>query len=110
MRVPYGSTTQEKYDNDSQAFITFWDANKYFYVVEHNSMLGHLYGKNGQLFEKPIFKYLIYTRVIWKNEISNSINEGQDLWQGGKSSANCFKAHNNKPLSKIEDYPSDPHY
>ena len=72
-------------------------------------MLGHLYdqgvhGKNWQYFEN--FYSNISSRVKWKNEISNSINEGQGIRQGGKSSANCFKAHGNKSLSKIEDHPS----
>ena len=64
------------------AFITFLDASKCFDVVDHNSMLRHLYdqgvhGKNWQLFETLYSN--ISSRVKWKNEISNSINDAQDI-------------------------------
>ena len=88
-------------------YITYLDASKCFDIVDHNSMLTHMFdqgvqGKTWQLFNNLYSD--ITSQVKWKGELSNAFKEGQGIRQGGKSSTSCFKSRGNNTLCKITVY------
>ena len=94
--------------NRKPLHVTFMDASKAFDVVDHSSMLRHLYNRQvqGKLWLTIDSMYSGSSSAVkWDGDISIPFSEGQGICQGGVSSTTLF---NNRSTHLLEQQSTCP--
>ena len=94
-------------DSKQELLVTLMDTSKAFDVVSHNGMLNaiHQQGVQGTLWQLYDSMYTnIRSSVKWKGDLSTSFSEMQGIRQGGKSSAEKYKAGKNRLLNALDTH------
>jgi hypothetical protein len=87
-------------------FATYMDASKAFDVVDHSSVMNHLYnrGVDGTLWLAIDSMYTdIHSVVKWNGEVSKTFGEGQGIRQGSVSSTALFNNRSTPLLERLSN-------
>jgi hypothetical protein len=98
----------EANDQNKPLYLTLMDASKAFDIVDHSSMLNHLYkqGVEGKIWLLADSMYCgAISKVKWDGSLSENFNELQGIRQGAISSTVLFNNRSSPLLQRLQKSP-----